>query len=213
MRAAACRQRGFTLIELLVVIVIIASLAGMATLSLNNTDSRKWTGEVQRLANLLQLVADRALIDKAHYGVVFQERGYQVVRYDSSSMKWMEMDFSGQAAAANARRFTAHELPPTMRLEILSQTELPGADSTNANFGGTRRSSSGSGSDSDRDRSGKRNKDDEDILPQFAALSSGEVLPVEIGFFLMKNGDIGRAAIISYSSLYGMQLEWQSDEY
>ena len=209
MRAAACRQRGFTLIELLVVIVIIASLAGMATLSLNNTDSRNWTGEVQRLANLLQLVADRALIDKAHYGVVFEEQGYQVVRYDSSSMKWQEMDFSGQPAAANARRFTAHELPPTMRLEVLSQTELPGAESKNTSFGGTRRSTT----DTDKDRSSKRNKDEKEILPQFAALSSGEVLPVEIGFFLMKNGDIGRAAIISYSSLYGMQLEWQSDEY
>lgn len=209
MRVAACRQRGFTLIELLVVIVIIASLAGMATLSLNNTDSRKWTGEVQRLANLLQLVADRALIDKAHYGVVFEEQGYQVVRYDSSSMKWQEVDFSGQPAAANARRFTAHELPPTMRLEVLSQTELPGAESKNTSFGGSRRSTT----DTDKDRSSKRNKDEKEILPQFAALSSGEVLPVEIGFFLMKNGDIGRAAIISYSSLYGMQLEWQSDEY
>ncbi|WP_226703139.1 prepilin-type N-terminal cleavage/methylation domain-containing protein [Microbulbifer elongatus] len=209
MRVAACRQRGFTLIELLVVIVIIASLAGMATLSLNNTDSRNWTGEVQRLANLLQLVADRALIDKAHYGVVFEEQGYQVVRYDSSSMKWQEMDFSGQPAAANARRFTAHELPPTMRLEVLSQTELPGAESKNTSFGGTRRSTT----DTDKDRSSKRKKDEKEILPQFAALSSGEVLPVEIGFFLMKNGDIGRAAIISYSSLYGMQLEWQSDEY
>lgn len=209
MRVAACRQRGFTLIELLVVIVIIASLAGMATLSLNNTDSRKWTGEVQRLANLLQLVADRALIDKAHYGVVFEEQGYQVVRYDSSSMKWQEVDFSGQPAAANARRFTAHELPPTMRLEVLSQTELPGAESKNTSFGSSRRSTT----DTDKDRSSKRNKDEKEILPQFAALSSGEVLPVEIGFFLMKNGDIGRAAIISYSSLYGMQLEWQSDEY
>ena len=209
MRATACRQRGFTLIELLVVIVIIASLAGMATLSLSNTDGRKWTGEVQRLANLLQLVTDRALIDKAHYGVVFEEHGYQVVRYDASSLKWQVMDFSGQPAAANARRFTAHELPPTMRLEVLSQTELPGADSKNTSFGGARRDTGDSRSGS----ADKRKKDDEEVLPQFAALSSGEVLPVEIGFFLMKDGDIGRAAIISYSSLYGMQLEWQSDDY
>ncbi|WP_066964346.1 type II secretion system protein [Microbulbifer sp. Q7] len=209
MRRAAHRQRGFTLIELLVVMVIIASLAGMATLSLRNTDGRNWTGEVQRLANLLQLVADRALIDKAHYGVVFEESGYQVVRYDSGSMKWQEMDFSGQPAGANARRFTAHELPPIMRLEVLSQTELPGANGDDRSFGGA-----GRGAEGDRARSGKGgNGADKEILPQFAALSSGEVLPVEIGFFLMKNGDIARAAIISYSSLYGMQLEWQSDEY
>ncbi|WP_105104093.1 type II secretion system protein [Microbulbifer pacificus] len=196
-------QQGFTLIELLVVIVIIASLAGMATLSLNNTDSRHWTGEVQRLGNLLNLVADRALIDKAHYGVVFEERSYQVVRYDSSTMKWQEIDFSATPNAANARRFTAHELPSNMRIEVLSQTELPGNTSKQSSFGGSRRG-----------KGGGRDKDDkEELLPQFAALSSGEVLPVEIGFFLLRDGDIGRAAIISYSTLHGMELEWQADDY
>ncbi|HEY8569348.1 type II secretion system protein [Microbulbifer sp.] len=202
MRVAARCQRGFTLIELLVVIVIIASLAGMATLSLNNTDSRKWTGEVQRLGNLLQLVADRALIDKAHYGVVFEERSYQVVRYDSSAMKWQEIDFSAAPNVANARRFAAHELPPNMRIEVLSQTEMPGATSQQSSFGGNRNSSGSRGG-----------KGKEERLPQFAALSSGEVLPVEIGFFLLKDGKDGRGAIISYSTLNGKELEWQADEY
>ncbi|QIL89241.1 prepilin-type N-terminal cleavage/methylation domain-containing protein [Microbulbifer sp. SH-1] len=205
MRAVARYQQGFTLIELLVVIVIIASLAGMATLSLNNTDSRHWTGEVQRLGNLLNLVADRALIDKAHYGVVFEERSYQVVRYDSSTMKWQEIDFSAVPNANNARRFTAHEVPPNMRIEVLSQTELPGDTSEQSSFGGKRSSSSSSGS--------RGKKDEKELLPQFAALSSGEVLPVEIGFFLLRDGDIDRGAIISYSTLNGMELEWQADDY
>ncbi|WP_295797640.1 type II secretion system protein [uncultured Microbulbifer sp.] len=200
---AVSRQRGFTLIELLVVMVIIATLAGMATLSLGSADGRKWTGEVQRLANLLQLVADRALIDKTHLGVVVEENRYTIVRYDTGLMKWEEMDFSGTPDAPNARRFTAHELPPNMRLEVLSQTELPGADDNQAEFG--RRS----GSD---ERAGS--KDEEEVLPQFAALSSGEVLPVEIAVHLLTNGnrDIGRSAVISYSSLQGMQLEWLGDE-
>ncbi|MCK7596736.1 type II secretion system GspH family protein [Microbulbifer sp. CAU 1566] len=202
MRVTARRQRGFTLIELLVVMVIIASLAGMATLSLGNTDTRHWTGEVQRLGNLLQLVADRALIDKAHYGVVFEENSYQVVRYDTSTMKWQPIDFSATPNAANARRFSAHELPVNMRLEILSQTELPGANSKDTTFGGSRKDS----------KVGKKGKDDE-VLPQFAALSSGEVLPVEIALFLLKSGDIGRGAIISYSTLHGMELEWDADDY
>ena len=200
MRAPSRHQRGFTLIELLVVIVIIASLAGMATLSLRNTDTRHWTGEVQRLAHLLQLVADRALIDKAHYGVVFEEDRYQVVRYDSSSLKWQEADFTGSPNSANASRFMSHELPPNMRLEVLSQTELPGADSGSANFAPSGRSEQGK-------------KKEKELKPQFAALSSGEVLPVEVAFFLMRNGEVGRGAIISYSSLYGMQLEWQADDY
>ena len=51
--------RGFTLIELLVVIVIIATLAGMAVLSLGGAGDRVWAGEVQRFAGLLRLVARR----------------------------------------------------------------------------------------------------------------------------------------------------------
>lgn len=198
---AISRQRGFTLIELLVVVVIIATLAGMATLSLGNTSSRKWTGEVQRLANLLQLVADRALIDKVHLGVVLHEDSYSIVKYDSSTMKWEKMDFSGNPAAANARRFTAHELPPNMRLEVISQAELPGAEDKQAEFG--RKSGSGNGAKSD---------DGDEELPQFAALSSGEVLPVEIAVHLLKDGEVGRSAVITYSSLYGMELEWLSDD-
>ncbi|WP_043316345.1 type II secretion system minor pseudopilin GspH [Microbulbifer sp. HZ11] len=200
MRVPSRRQRGFTLIELLVVIFIIATLAGMATLSLRSTDSRNWTGEVQRLANLLQLVADRALIDKSHYGVVFEDDRYQVVRYDSSALRWQEIDVAGVAKTSSAGRFMSHELPSNMRLEVLSQAELPGADS-NSSF-----------TPSGRSNSAKDDKEKE-VKPQFAALSSGEVLPVEVAFFLMRDGDVARGAVISYSSLYGMQLEWRTDDY
>ncbi|MFV8782588.1 type II secretion system minor pseudopilin GspH [Microbulbifer sp. SA54] len=197
---ATTRQRGFTLIELLVVIVIIATLAGMATLSLGNSEGRNWTGEVQRLANLLQLVADRALIDKAHLGVVLEEDGYTVVRYDNSAMKWVELDFADNPASANARRFTSHELPQNMRIEVLSQTELPGANSSDAEFGREK----GKGSSS--------KKDSKEALPQFAALSSGEVLPIEVAVHLLKNEKVARSAVVSYSTLHGMELEWLSDE-
>nr|WP_010130453.1 prepilin-type N-terminal cleavage/methylation domain-containing protein [Microbulbifer agarilyticus] len=205
MRVPARHQRGFTLIELLVVIVIIASLAGMATLSLRNTDVRKWTGEVQRLANLLQLVADRALIDKVHYGVVFEEASYRVVRYDSAALKWLEVDFSANPGSANASRLLSHTLPPNMRLEVLTQTELPDADGQTTSFSPS--------SSSTRKQDDEAGEEGEEITPQFAALSSGEVLPVELAFLLMRDGDVGRGAIISYSSLYGMGLEWQADDY
>lgn len=201
------RQQGFTLIELLVVIVIIATLAAMATLSLGNAGSRNWTGEVQRLANLLQLVADRALIDKVHLGVVLEEDRYSIVRYDSSSMKWQEMDFSAAPKSTNARRFMAHELPPNIKLEVISQSELPGAEDQQAEFG---RQTGGRGSEPENQKS----DDEDEVLPQFAALSSGEVLPVEIAVHLLTDGnrEIGRSAVISYSSLHGMQLEWLGDD-
>lgn len=188
MSVAPARSRGFTLIELLVVIVIIAVMAGIATLSLGSSGARAWSGEVQRLANLLRLVGDRALIDKAHYGVVLEPDTYSVVRYDPSTMKWQSLDDAG-AAASGARRFASHQLPPHTRLEVLSQTELPMAEETEFAAG--------------------ESGDDEDLKPQFVALSSGEILPVELAVLFVTDGQVDRAAGISYNSLHGLQLEWQ----
>lgn len=190
MFAGPGRSRGFTLIEVLVVIVIIATLAGMAVLSLGNSGARAWSGEVQRLAALLQLVADRALIDKAHYGVVLESDGYSVVRYNPTELQWQSLDEA--AAKSVAARFVAHQLPDNMRLEVLEQTELPAAEATEF---------------------AAEEDSDEQPVPQFVALSSGEVLPVELAMFLLQDGDISRGATISYNSLHGLQLEWQADDY
>lgn len=192
MSVAPARSRGFTLIELLVVIVIIAVMAGIATLSLGSSGARAWSGEVQRLANLLRLVGDRALIDKAHYGVVLEPDAYSVVRYDPSTMKWQSLDDAGGATASGARRFASHQLPPHTRLEVLSQAELPMAEETEFAAG--------------------ESSDEEEPTPQFVALSSGEILPVELAVFFVTDGEIDRTAGISYTSLHGLQLEWQLEE-
>ncbi|SHE55344.1 general secretion pathway protein H [Microbulbifer donghaiensis] len=190
MRAALRQSRGFTLIEVLVVIVIIATLAGMAVLSLGNSGARAWSGEVQRLAALLQLVADRALIDKAHYGVVFESDRYSVVRFDPTVMKWQALDAA--AAKSPAARFVTHQLPGNVRLEVIAEAQLPA--SAPAEFA------------AEADEA-------EQPIPQFVALSSGEILPVELAMFLLQDGDAGRGATISYNSLHGLQLEWQADDY
>lgn len=174
---------GFTLIELLVVIVIIATLAGMAVLSLGSSGARAWNSEVQRLAAVLQLVADRAVIDKAHYGLVLESDGYTVVRYDAVSMKWQAPEPSG--SRASGARFAAHQLPENMRLEVLEEAEMP----------------TGGGDD------------DDNQIPQFVALSTGEVLPVELALLLLEDREVARAASISYSSLSGLRLQWQSDDF
>lgn len=186
---AGSRQSGFTLIEILVVIVIIATLAGMAVLSLGGAGNRNWTGEVQRLASLLQLVADRALIDKAHYGVMVESDGYSVVRFDAAAMKWQALDT--ESAGRSAARFASHQLPENIRLEVLEEAQIPGAESKE--FAAER-------------------KEEEEQLPQFVALSSGEILPVELAMFLLSDGDISRGASISYTSLTGLKVEWQVDD-
>lgn len=185
MRAVPGRNRGFTLIELLVVIVIIAVLAGMAVVSLGGAGGRAWSAEVQRLANLLQLVADRALIDKAHYGVVFEPDSYTVVRFDPETMTWQSLDDAGQGG--RAARFMSHQLPANIRLEVLNEAELPLSDS--AEFA------------ADRDNG-------DQPMPQFVSLSSGEVLPAELAVVLLEGDRVQREARMAYSSLYGLELDW-----
>ena len=183
-RSRLSRSAGFTLIELLVVIVIIATLAGMAVLSLGSSGARAWNSEAQRLASVLQLVADRAVIDKAHYGMVLETDSYKVVRYDAASMTWQAPESDG--SRSGAARFAAHQLPENMRLEVLEEAEMPRAE----------------GGD-----------DDDNLVPQFVALSTGEVLPVELALLLLEDREIARAASITYSSLNGLQLQWQSDDF
>ncbi|WP_193164167.1 type II secretion system minor pseudopilin GspH [Microbulbifer hainanensis] len=192
MSRIAARSRGFTLIELLVVIVIIAVLAGMAVVSLGNSGARAWTGEVQRLANLLQLVADRALIDKAHYGVVLKPDGYSVVRFDPATLQWQPLDgATGKAGAA--ARFASRQLPGDTRIEVIDEAELPVAAPT--------------------EFAAEKSKQEEGAVPQFVAMSSGEILPVELEIYMLRDGDISRGATISYTSLHGLQLEWQADDF
>lgn len=193
MFTAPHRSRGFTLIELLVVIVIIAVLAGMAVLSLGSSGARAWSGEVQRLASLLQLVADRALIDKAHYGVVLKRDSYSVVRFNAETMKWEPLDDA--AGKTGAARFASHELPGDTRIEVVTEAKLPVA--APAEFAAEQ----------------SRKEKEDDATPQFVALSSGEILPVELEIYMLRDGDIASGATISYTSLHGLQLEWQADEH
>ncbi|GAA5444576.1 hypothetical protein Misp06_02763 [Microbulbifer sp. NBRC 101763] len=184
------RNRGFTLVEILVVIVIIASLAGMAVMSLGSSGVRVWEGEVRRLSALLQLISDRALIDKSHYGVVLEPESYTVVRFNPATMTWQAPD---AAAGKRSQRFALHELPPNVRLEVIAGAELPSTEST--------------------EFAEEESSDEESAKPHFVALSSGEVLPVELVMYLVDEGDFARGATITYNSLYGLQLEWQADEF
>ncbi|GAA5523549.1 hypothetical protein Maes01_00097 [Microbulbifer aestuariivivens] len=188
MRAAPGRAGGFTLIELLVVIVIIAVLAGMAVVSLGSAGGRAWSSEVQRLANLLQLVADRALIDKTHYGVVFKRDSYTVVQFDPASMQWLAPE-SGAGGRSSAR-FLAHQLPENIRLEVLSEAEIPSSDAAEFAAG----------------------RDDDSPQPQFVSLSSGEILPAELAVQLLDGDRVQREAHLAYSSLYGLELNWSASD-
>jgi general secretion pathway protein H len=64
MRPAFCasRQRGFTLIELLVVLVIIGVTLGLVSLNAMPSQQQSLEKEAQRIALLLQLARDEAIV-------------------------------------------------------------------------------------------------------------------------------------------------------
>lgn len=112
MRQQSNPVRGFTLIELLVVLVILGSLIGLATLSVGIAGpGRELHNEAERLAGLIGVLAEEAVLDNQEYGLLLSREAYQVLRYDSAKQRWHELSAK------------PHKLPGWAELSI----ELEGA--------------------------------------------------------------------------------------
>lgn len=84
------RQRAFTLIELLVVIVILSCLVGLVSFSVGNNHPRELQAEAQRIAAVIALLADEAVLDSSEYGLLLDAEGYSVQRYAEECLCWVE---------------------------------------------------------------------------------------------------------------------------
>ncbi len=83
-------SRGFTLIELMVVMVIISVLIGLAVLSTGfASTSRELDSEAERLAGLIGVLTDEAVLDNREYGLRLERDAYQVLRYDEAKARWL----------------------------------------------------------------------------------------------------------------------------
>ena len=154
----ARREGGFTLIELLVVIVILGGLVGLAVLSTGNTSSsREIRDEAQRVATLISLMADEAVLDSREYGLLFDRDGYRVMHYDEADARWRD--------AGNRE---AHQAPEWMRLEL----ELDGTPLQLVTP--VKREDDPAGLSNDEDRERRRAPR---VQPQLLILSSGELSP------------------------------------
>jgi general secretion pathway protein H len=90
---ASSPGRGFTLVELLVVIVILGSLIGLAVLSTGIAGpARELRNEAERLAGLIGVLAEEAVLDNREYGLLLQAEGYRVLRYDPLAARWRALD-------------------------------------------------------------------------------------------------------------------------
>ncbi|MHA3886294.1 type II secretion system minor pseudopilin GspH [Stutzerimonas degradans] len=167
------RARAFTLIELLVVIVLLGILVSLAALTTGSSStSRELRDEARRIAALIGVLSDEAVLDSREYGLLVNREGYRVLRYDEADARWREVE-----------RRKVHRLPEWMRLEL----ELDGTPLELV--APVRQADDRAGlSDADsRGRSRERNSGPR-LEPQLLILSSGELSPFSLRLSERKAG-------------------------
>nr|WP_271412205.1 type II secretion system minor pseudopilin GspH [Pseudomonas sp. Q1-7] len=88
----ALASAGFTLIEVLVVMVVIACLAGLAVIGSGVAGpARELNNEAERLAGLIGVLADEAVLDNREYGLRLERDRYQVYYYDEAGARWQPL--------------------------------------------------------------------------------------------------------------------------
>ncbi len=177
-------NRAFTLIELLVVIVIIAVISAVALLSLGVLgDDRSLQREARRLASLIELANDDAMIQGRDFGLEIMHSGYRFVEHDPLLNQWHEL------LGDNFLR--ARQLEEGMEFELfLEDRRVLLARETAA---------------TDRDREDTVLNDN--YLPHILIMSSGDVSP----FQLRLSRAIDRASLTLTMSAGG-ELEIEGDE-
>lgn len=103
------RARGFTLVEMLVTLVIMALLAGLATLSAGGNAQRTARDEMARIREMLSYASDEATLQGEEYGLLVDEDAYRVLRFDPEAEAWSEV---------TDKPLDQHTLPAGMRLEL-----------------------------------------------------------------------------------------------
>lgn len=151
------KQRGFTLIEIMVVIVIIGFLASMAVLSSGTDPLRQLKQEAQRIAIIIRLAEDEALLQGKEYGLKLAKDSYQVVTFNETTKRWQ--------STADTSAFKHHRLPDNATLSLQSEGNKI---SLQALFSGKEKE--------------QQNTENDPLKPSLLILSSGESTPFEIHF-------------------------------
>ena len=103
--------RGFTLIEILVVVIIIATVSSIALLSMNLIgDDRDLNTERKRLATILEVAQDEAVMQGREFGLELLRTGYRFVEFDPLQSQWSEIP--------GDELFRLRKLPEGIELEL-----------------------------------------------------------------------------------------------
>ncbi len=101
---------GFTLIEIMVVMIIISVILSFATLSIGNAGlAQNLKQERQRLASLLKLASQEAIMQSKEMGISFKTDGYRF--YVLQGQEW-------QAITGRDNIFRPRTLPQGIQIDI-----------------------------------------------------------------------------------------------
>jgi general secretion pathway protein H len=111
------RSKGFTLVEILVVVVIMAVVISLAVLSVGVTGrDSQLDEETRRMAGLLDLLHERALLEGRDFGLRVEPTSYEFEVYEPARDRWLKMN--------QEHEFRHRELPKglSFQLQLDSQT-------------------------------------------------------------------------------------------
>lgn len=173
------RGRGFTLLEILVVVFIIGILLTAVTVMFGSSEMTRVREEADRLATLITLAREQAILDGQEIAVAFDDTGYAFQVYDGQGWLALEGD------------------------DILRRRTFPDIVDIEVNLVGepVKLVSTASEEEEDADKDDKKDKEKEPI--RVFLLSSGEVTPFEIfvgheeveGGFMLTGDAVGKIDI------------------
>ena len=152
------RESGFTLIEIMVVVFIIGIILTFARLSIGPSEGRLLHEEARRIATLLTLAQQEAVLNAQELALAVTEEGYSFQLYDGVTWTTLQADSV----------LRPRTLPERMVLDVLLDGEESLLKMTPK--------------EETADEKKKSSKEKEEEPLRILMLSSGEVSPFEILF-------------------------------
>lgn len=161
------QARGFTLIELLVVVVIVGIVSSIVLMSLGVLgDDRAVRREARKMASLIELAADEAVLQGRDFGLEVLRSGYRFVEHDPVENRWYEILGDDLLRQRN--------LPESMHFELYVEDRNVRLEENAAELAS--REALGEDNDDDDDAADRSS----DYAPHALILSSGEISPMHL---------------------------------